>query len=159
LKDDGQVLDQLEANFIEIKRFISQIPEEKLLFRYAPGKWTIKEILVHLIDDERIFTYRALRSARNDDTPVHSFDQDNYVKYAQANERSSDSIFNEYSSVRKSTLTLFQNLPDDCFLRSGAGIDTDGSIVNNRTVRGLVYHIGGHELRHFNVIKERYLNT
>jgi len=159
LEDDGRILDHLWENFLAIKKFISELPEEKLLYRYAEGKWTIKEILVHLIDDERIFAYRALRYARNDQTPLHGFDQEKYALHSDANKRSLESIFEEYESVRKSTLTLFQNLPDDCFMRSGSGIDEDGSIVNKRTVRGLAYHIAGHELRHFNIIKERYLSN
>lgn len=157
LDDDDRVLEHLWDNFVQLKDFIYQLPEEKLLHRYDTGKWTIKEILVHLIDDERIFAYRALRYARNDSTPLHGFDQDSYAKYSKANERSLDSIFEEYEAVRKSTLLLFENLPEDSFLRGGEGIDFDGSVINKRTVRGLAYHIAGHELRHMNIIKERYL--
>lgn len=159
LADDDNVLNHLWENFQEIKKFIQQIPEEKLHYRYDKGKWTIKEILVHLIDDERIFAYRALRYARNDSTPLHGFDQDRYAIQSLANERSLDSIFEEYETVRKATLSLFQNLPEESLLRSGKGIDYDGSIINKRTVRALAYHIAGHELRHFNIIKERYLKT
>ena len=158
LDDDGRVLEHLWRNFLKIKEFIFSLPEEKLVHRYAKNKWTIKEILVHLIDDERIFAYRALRYARNDNTPLHGFDQDDYAKYSYANERTLESIFEEYETVRKSTISLFQNLPDDSFMRNGSGIDYDGSIINKRTVRGLAYHIAGHELRHFNIIQERYLN-
>jgi len=157
LQDGENILDQLWQNFLTIKNFIYKLPEEKLYFRYADNKWTIKEILVHLIDDERIFTYRALRYARNDETPLHGFEENNYAIYSKANERSLDSIFEEYESVRKATLTLFNYLPEDSFLRCGSGIDTDGSIINKRTVRALAYHIAGHELRHFKIIKERYL--
>ncbi len=157
LQDDGLVLTHLWNNFKLIKDFISALPEEKLHYRYAEGKWTIKEVLVHLIDDERIFAYRALRYARNDNTPLHGFDQDLYAKYSEANERSLESIFEEYEAVRKSTLLLFEHLPADCFMRGGEGIDYDGSVINRRTVRGLAYHIAGHELRHLNIIKERYL--
>jgi uncharacterized damage-inducible protein DinB len=158
MADDGKVLDHLASNFQIIKKFINKIPEELLLHRYEEGKWTIKEILVHIIDDERIFAYRALRNARNDDTPVHGFDQDNYARYSKANDRTLKSIFDEYESVRNSTITLFQYLPEDSFMRSGGGIDENGNVVNIRTVRALAYHIAGHELRHFNIIKERYLN-
>ena len=157
LQDGENILDQLWQNFLTIKNFIYKLPEEKLYFRYAENKWTIKEILVHLIDDERIFAYRAVRYARNDETPLHGFEENNYAIYSKANERSLDSIFEEYESVRKATLTLFNYLPEDSFLRSGSGIDTDGSIINKRTVRALAYHIAGHELRHFKIIKERYL--
>jgi len=158
LDDDGRILEHLWRNFLTIKKFIYSVPEKKLYYRYAEGKWTIKEILIHLIDDERIFAYRALRYARNDKTPLHGFEENDYAKYSNANERSLDSIFEEYEAVRKSTISLFQNLPATSFLRSGMGIETDGSIINERTVRGLAYHIAGHELRHFNVIMERYLN-
>jgi len=157
VKADGAILDELRANAIEIKAFISRLPEQKLLERYAEGKWTIKEILVHLIDDERIFAYRALRYARGDDTPLHGFDENLYAKLSGANERSLESIFGEYEAVRLSTILLFENLPDDAWLRSGAGIGADQKVMNRRTVRALVYHIAGHELRHFNVIRERYL--
>ena len=158
MEDDGKVLEHLWENFLMIKEFIFSLPKEKLVYRYAPDKWTIKEILVHLIDDERIFAYRALRYARNDDTPLHGFDQDLYAVYSKANERSLDSIFDEYEWVRKSTIALFEYLPEESFMRAGEGIDFDGSIMNKRTVRGLAYHIAGHELRHFNIIKERYLD-
>ncbi|MEP7144565.1 MAG: DinB family protein, partial [Ferruginibacter sp.] len=86
LKDDGLVLNHLKENFINIKKFIYSIPEEKLYYRYATGKWTIKEILVHIIDDERIFSYRALRYARNDKTALAGFEQDDYALYSGANE-------------------------------------------------------------------------
>ncbi|MBO0321320.1 DinB family protein [Muricauda sp. CAU 1633] len=158
LEDDGKVLKHLQENFLKIKDFVYSLPKEKLEYRYAKNKWTIKEILVHLIDDERIFAYRALRYARNDDTPLHGFDQDAYATFSKANERSLESIFDEYESVRKATLTLFTYLPEESFTRGGKGVDFDGSIINKRTVRGLAYHIAGHELRHFNIIKEKYIN-
>ena len=158
LQDDGKVLEHLWNNFLSIKAFIDALPAKTLLYRYAPDKWTIKEILVHLIDDERIFSYRALRYARNDNTPLHGFEQDLYARYSDANQRSLDSIFEEYEFVRKSTLYLFNNLPEHSFMRKGCGIDSDGSVINERTVRALAYHIAGHELRHFNIIKERYVN-
>lgn len=153
LEDVENILIHLKESFFKIKKFIYHLPAEKLFYRYAEGKWTIKEILVHIIDDERVFSYRALRYARNDDTPLHPFEQDNYAIYSKANERSLDSIFEEYEAVRNATITLFQHLPEDSFMRSGMSVGN----INNRTVRALVYHIAGHELRHFNIIKERYL--
>ncbi len=158
LKDDGMVLQNLKDSFTKIKSFIYELPEEKLYYRYDNGKWTIKEILVHLVDDERIFSYRALRYGRNDNTALHGFEENDYAKYSYANNRSLDSIFEEYESVRNATLTLFQNLPGDAFMRSGGGIDKDGNIINIRTVRAIAYHLAGHELRHIKIIKERYLN-
>lgn len=156
LEDDDQILEHLWKNFQRLKAYILQLPKEKLTYRYDRGKWTIKEILVHLIDDERIFSYRALRYARNDSTPLHGFDQDSYALYSEANERSLESIFQEYEYVRRSTIALFEYLPESSMLRNGCGVDFDGTIMNRRTVRGLAYHIAGHELRHFNIIKERY---
>jgi uncharacterized damage-inducible protein DinB len=158
LEKDDLILDHLYKNFYKIKELIFSIPEEKLSYRYAKNKWTIKEILVHLIDDERIFAYRALRYARNDNTPLHGFQENDYAKYSYADQRNLDSIFEEYWAVRSSTILLFQNLPEDSFLRSGGGIDVDGSTINFRTVRALVYHIAGHELHHIKTIKERYVN-
>jgi DinB superfamily len=153
LEDDGNVLSHLKENFIYIKKFIYSLPEETLYYRYAAGKWTIKEILVHLIDDERIFAYRALRYARNDKTELPGFEQDDYAFYSGANERDLENIFEEYEAVRNSTIALFNGLPEDAFMRTGSSIGN----INNRTVRALAYHIAGHEQRHINIIKERYL--
>lgn len=158
VKDDDLILDHLSDNFYKLKKFIYSLPVKMLTYRYAEGKWTIKEILVHLIDDERIFAYRALRYARNDNSPLHAFDQNNYVKYSGANERSLESIFDEYEAVRRATILLFQCLPEEAFTRRGSNIDASGNIINERTVRSLAYHLAGHELRHIKIIKERYLN-
>jgi uncharacterized damage-inducible protein DinB len=158
IKEDEPILDQLYNNFHKIKQFIYSLPEEKLLYRYAENKWSVKEILVHIIDDERIFAYRALRYARNDNTPLHGFEENDYARFSYADTRNLDDIFEEYWAVRMSTILLFQYLPDDSFLRSGGGIDDDGSVINIRTVRALTYHIAGHELRHIKIIKERYLD-
>ena len=151
------ILEQLWDNFLELKQFIYNLPEEKLTYRYAAGKWTIKEILVHNIDDERIFSCRAMRFARNDTTPLPGFEQDDYARYSMANSRSLDSIFEEYEAVRKGTITLYKYLPEESLMRKGSGIDTDGSLINERSVRAFLYHITGHELRHLKIIKERYL--
>lgn len=151
--DDGRVLEHLRNNFAMVKEFIYGLPKEKLLHRYAPGKWSIKEILVHIVDDERIYAYRALRFARNEQQNLIGFDQDEYAKYSQADSRDLDNIFEEYEAVRNSTIALFNGLPEDSFLRMGHGTGT----ANDATVRALAYHIAGHELRHVNIIKERYL--
>lgn len=154
LRDDGLVLQHLKENFTRIKALIYGLPEEKLLYRYAEGKWSIKQVLVHIIDDERIFAYRALRYARFDKTPLHGFEQDHYAFYSDADSRSLDNIFTEYEAVRHSTIALFNGLPKEAFMRSGT-CDGNG---NDRTVRALAYHLAGHELRHIKIIKERYLH-
>ena len=151
LPDDDLVLKHLKQNFKIVQSFILSLPEERLTYRYAEKKWTIKEILVHIMDDERIFAYRALRIARNDKTPLPGFEQEDYVTYSRANERSLGNIFKEYKTIRNATLSLFSSLKKEDFLRTG--------IANNHpvSVRALAYHIAGHELHHINVIKERYL--
>ena len=153
MADDGRVLEHMWANFLTIKALVSQLTDEQLLYRYAEGKWTIKEILVHLIDDERIYTYRALRFARNDQTDLPGFDQDLYARYSSANERNLASILQEYEAVRKATIQLYEHLPEEALMRGGTA-DGQG---NYRTVRALIYHLAGHELRHLNIIKEKYL--
>jgi len=124
---------------------------EKLNYRYAQNKWTIKEILVHIIDDERIYAYRALCFARNDKTELPGFEQDDYALHSRANERSLENILEEYEAVRNATIALFNGLPEDSLLRMGTANN------NKATVRAMAYHIAGHELHHMNIIKEKYL--
>lgn len=157
IKTDDNILQELHGNFLSLKKFIHTLNSEKLEYRYAENKWTIKEILVHNIDDERIFTYRALSAARNDRTPLPGFEEKDYTVFAQANERSLDSIFDEYQQVRLSTIKLFQYLPEEALMRIGGLSDTKGEMTNARTVRALAYHIAGHELHHVKIVKERYL--
>jgi uncharacterized damage-inducible protein DinB len=151
LPDDGLIIKHLEENFEVVKHFVSLILREKLLYRYGENKWTIKEILVHIMDDERIYAYRALRIARNDKTPLPGFEQEDYVKYSGANERSLEDIFREYATVRNATISLFNSFDDDALMRMGTANE---HVVS---VRALAYHIAGHELHHMNVIKEKYL--
>jgi uncharacterized damage-inducible protein DinB len=151
LPDDGLVLKHLQDNFETTRSLILSLPPEKLMFRYAEGKWTIKEILMHIVDDERIYAYRALRFARNDKTELPGFEQDDYARYSGANERSIEDILEEFATVRRATVSLFQGFDSAALVRSG--------IANGRimSVRAAAYHIAGHELRHINIVKERYL--
>lgn len=151
LPDDGLVLKHLKENFKIIQSLIFSLPADKLTYRYAENKWTIKEILVHIMDDERIYAYRALRIARNDKTPLPGFEQDDYVPYSNANKRSLSNIFREYKTIRNATLSLFNSFTKEDILRTGIANDHPVS------VRALAYHIAGHELHHLNIIKERYL--
>jgi uncharacterized damage-inducible protein DinB len=118
---------------------------------YAPGKWTLKEVLGHLADDERIFAYRALCIARGDTTPLPGFDENEYMAGANFESRPLADIVAEYRTVRRATLTLFMSMTPETWLRRG--------IVNEyeATVRGLAFHVAGHELHHLNVVRERYL--
>ncbi|MCS6833295.1 MAG: DinB family protein [Flammeovirgaceae bacterium] len=144
----------LEA-FLSVHRqtqeMMKELPEEKHHYRYATGKWTIKEIMVHLMDSERIFAYRALRFARNDQKELPGFDQDWYVAHGDASQRSLADIMEEFDVLRKSTVLLFKSFTPEMLLRKGIA---NNSIVS---VRALGYIILGHELHHIAVFKERYL--
>jgi uncharacterized damage-inducible protein DinB len=149
--NDGKLLRHLWDNLSSTKTLIETLSEDILLYRYAEGKWSIKEILVHIVDDERIYGYRALRFARNDKTELPGFDQDPFALNSKADERSIKSIVEEYEAVRLSTITLFDGLSDGVMLRRGVANN------NESTVRALGYHIAGHELHHIALIKARYL--
>ena len=118
---------------------------------YAAGKWTLKELLGHLIDDERIFLYRALCVARGDTRPLPGFDENEYVADAGFDARSMQSLLDEYRIVRESAIAFFDSLTDEQWLRRG--------IVNGyeASVRGLAFHVAGHELHHLRTVRERYL--
>ena len=150
LPDDGLVLHHLKNNLEATRDFVLSLPAEKLAHRYAEGKWTIKEILAHVVDDERIFAYRALRFARNDKTELPGFEQDEYARYSGANEREVRDILNEFATVREATISLFNSFDAAALARLGVASG------NPMSVRAIAYHIAGHELRHVNVIKERY---
>jgi uncharacterized damage-inducible protein DinB len=151
LPADGNLLQELNDNFKTVKQLILSLPQAKLLYRYAPGKWTIKEILVHIIDDERIYAYRALRFARNDRTELPGFEQDDYALASGANDRSVESIFEEYEAVRRSTIAMFNSFDKDTLLRKGIANE------NLTSVRALAWHIAGHELHHLRIIQQHYL--
>lgn len=151
LPDDGLILKHLEDNLRATTEFLRAVPDEKLSYRYAEGKWTIKEIVAHLIDDERIYAYRALRFARNDQTELPGFEQDAYAVESTANERSLEDLLEEFATVRKSTIALFNSFDERVLTRSGVA---SGNVMS---VRAIAYHLAGHELRHLNIIRERYL--
>lgn len=131
--------------------FFEAIPKEKLDYRYQPEKWSIKDILLHLIDCERIFQYRALRIARKDKTPLPGFDEDEYAREANALARSLESLINEYKMVRNATFSLFENFTAGHLLLVG---NASGKDVSVRAIGKIIL---GHELHHIEIIKERYL--
>ena len=131
--------------------FFESVPVAKLDYRYQLEKWSIKDILLHLIDCERIFQYRALRISRSDKTPLPGFEENEYAVEANATSRTLESLLNEYKSVRKATFTLFETFSEEQFLKIGNASGKDIS------VRAIGYIILGHELHHINIIKERYL--
>jgi hypothetical protein len=119
--------------------------------RYAPGKWSVKEVIGHLIDGERIFAYRALRFARNDATPLPGFDENSFVDNAGFGARSLADLAEEFEHTRRSTVCLFKSLDGDPSLRLGVASD------NKISVRAVAYIIAGHELHHMGILRSRYL--
>jgi uncharacterized damage-inducible protein DinB len=149
--NDGDLLKHLKTIQKETETLILSLSEEQLLHRYAEGKWTIKEIMVHLMDAERIFGYRALRFARADKTPLPGFEEDNYVPESFANGRKAKDILKEWAALRASSIALIKGLDKKTLKRKG--------IMSNveMPVAGLLNLIYGHHKHHLNVIRERYL--
>jgi uncharacterized damage-inducible protein DinB len=145
------VLAELENQIESLPKFLSAISEEKASFAYAEGKWTIKEVLGHMLDTERIMSYRALCFARQDATALPGFDENDYVKYAHFADRSLQSLLDEFIVLRKSTMYLLKSFNQEELNRSG--ISNDKPI----TVRALIYILAGHVNHHQQILKERYL--
>jgi uncharacterized damage-inducible protein DinB len=120
-------------------------------FRYATDKWTVKELVGHIADSERIFAYRALRIARADKTPIEGFEQDDYVKNGGFNDRTLVDLAEEFAQVRGATLALFLSLNGDAWQQRGI------ANKNEVTVRALAYIIAGHELHHRRILEDKYL--
>ncbi|MEO0582417.1 MAG: DinB family protein [Bacteroidota bacterium] len=129
----------------------TSIPPDQLLHRYAPGKWSIKEVLLHLTDTERIFSYRTLRFARQDQTELAGFEQDDYIQYSDADGRSIESLLAERHAVRSANVALMRSLSEEALLRKGIASN------NQVSVRGIGYITAGHDLHHCKIIRERYL--
>jgi uncharacterized damage-inducible protein DinB len=142
----GQLLKQEQL----IKDMIGRVPEEKGIYAYAEGKWSIKELLGHLIDAERIFAYRALRFSRNDKTPLASFEENDYVEAASFNERTLASLLEEYSAVRKANIALYKSFNKEELKRTGTASNKE------LTVEQIIYITAGHEAHHIGILKERY---
>ncbi|SHJ25480.1 DinB superfamily protein [Hymenobacter daecheongensis DSM 21074] len=135
----------------QLRQLIGGLSEEQALLAYAPGKWTIKEMLLHLIDTERIMAYRALRIARGDQQPLPGFDENAYAAESGANERPLSDLLHEYDTVRQATRTLFGSF-------SPAQLNRAGTASNHPiTVRALLFVVPGHEAHHVHILRERYL--
>jgi len=142
----------LETQGRDVAALIDSLDETAIAgHRYAPGKWTVKEVLGHLIDDERIMAYRALCVARNDTRPLAGFDENDYVAATRFESRSLASLAAEYRIARASTLAFFASLTMDEWLRRGTVNGYEAS------VRGLAFHVAGHELHHLRTLREKYL--
>lgn len=148
---EGDVISALKNNYQSISHFFKSIPPEKVDYAYAEGKWTIKQLFNHLLDTERILSYRALRFGRGDSQLLPGFDEDTYVANAFLDHTSIDLQLEEFEAIRKSTLLLFQQFSDSQLLLKG---QMASGVVN---VLSLGYMICGHTQHHVNIIKERYL--
>jgi len=149
--ENVELLEELEISLHDFIKFVQNIPLEKFDYRYAEGKWTIKDIIQHIIDAERIFSYRALRISRNDKTPLPGFEENEFVKNTNANNRNIQELLTEFSAVRHSNLFLFKSFSQEQLTKMGVVSDNDVS------VRALGFLIIGHQKHHQKVFQERYL--
>jgi len=148
---DGILIEELEISLHEFIRFVQNIPMDKFDYRYAPGKWTIKDIIQHVMDTERIFAYRALRFSRNDKTALPSFEEDDYANNTNSNSRSIQDLLTEFSALRYSTLLFYKSLSEEQLKRIGIASG------NQISVRALGFVMIGHQKHHQKVFEERYL--
>jgi DinB family protein len=151
LVPEGDIVDTLEKQLEETSSLLSEVSEEKSLERYAPDKWSLRELLNHVNDTERLFVFRALWFARGFTSPLPSFDQEIAVKGAGADQLSWASQVEEFRSIRSATLAFFRGLPKEAWDRSGIASD------NPFTVRALAYIAAGHVKHHSDVVRDRYL--
>lgn len=150
LVPDGDIVQILNWQFAETSALLASISAAQAASRYAEGKWSVKELIGHVIDSERVFGYRALRFARGDRTPLPGFDQDVFNEHASFDDYSVDELADEYGQVRRGHLSLFRHLDADAWMRAG---EASGHPVS---VRALAYIIAGHELHHLKILRERY---
>jgi uncharacterized damage-inducible protein DinB len=145
------IMGELEYQATSFPQFLHELSEEKASFAYAEGKWTVKQLVGHVVDTERIMAYRLLRISRNDLKALPGFDENMYVANSSFNERSLTSLADEFAAVRKANLYLFVSIKEDELLRTGTASDKPVS------VRALLFIIAGHVNHHRNIISERYL--
>jgi hypothetical protein len=150
LVNETDIVAAFEDQLSELSGLFNSIPEEKSAFAYAEGKWTIKELVGHLIDGERMFGYRALRISRGDETPIEGFEQNGYVENAPFNDYKFSDLAGELELVRKSSILFFKHLKETDWTRMGTA---SGNPVS---VRALAYIMIGHVRHHTNILRERY---
>jgi uncharacterized damage-inducible protein DinB len=147
------VVGELEKQLRELPSFFREISEEKSLHRYAADKWSIRQVLNHMNDGERLFVFRAFWFAREFSSPLPSFDQNVAISAAQADEIPWAKHIDEFLTVRQATLSFFRNLPQDAWMRTGTASD------NPFTVRSLAYICAGHVAHHVAILQEKYLQV
>ena len=151
LVETENIATALKNQLTDIEQFFKEWPTNKWDHAYAEGKWTIKELLIHMMDAERILAYRALRIARNDATSLPGFDQDEFTPYMNAANRSAESIMSEYRAVRMATIALVENLDDAASSRIGTASNAPASPL------AMAFVIAGHEIHHMNVVRKKYV--
>jgi uncharacterized damage-inducible protein DinB len=151
LVPDGNIVETLERQSADTLALLRSVPEDRAASRYAPGKWSIKEVVGHVIDTERIFAYRALRFARDDRTPLPGYDQDEYARAANFDARTLRDLADDFERTRAATLALLRSFDAGAWQRRGTAND------NPVSVRALAHIIAGHELHHVGILRERYL--
>jgi uncharacterized damage-inducible protein DinB len=149
--NEENVIDAIKTLQNELNSFLAAIPEDKWLHKYAEDKWTIKELVQHVTDAERIFCYRALCFSRNEKGSLPGFDENEYVVASNANNRSKESILNELKTVQAATLSLFESFTEEQM--NAQGIANGNPIY----VKGIGYIVAGHARHHLAILKERYL--
>jgi uncharacterized damage-inducible protein DinB len=147
----GDILTTLEAQLEETLALLAPLTDADAAHRYAPGKWSVAELICHVSDTERIFAYRALRIARGDRTPIEGFEQDPYVTNSPAGRMRLADLTGELASVRRASLSLLRYLNEEEWLRRGVANQKEVS------VRAIAWTMAGHEIHHRNVLQERYL--
>lgn len=151
IPDDAELTDTLQKNTAEMIKFLKSVPDNKWRYSYTEGKWSILEMVQHLIDTDRIFQYRALAFARNERQSLPGFDHDVYVLNSDANQRSPADLVSEFKAVRESGLYLFRSFSDDMLSRKGTMNDITA------TARAIGFIMAGHALHHKDIISKRYL--
>ncbi|WP_042460318.1 DinB family protein [Neobacillus dielmonensis] len=152
LVPEGDLLEILKENLKQVTALFGRISDDDANSRYAPDKWSIKEVLSHITDTERIMSYRLLRIGRGDQTPLAGFDETEFVSGSQAAQLSLEQILNDFTAVRNATITLVQNMPESAW--ANIGIANDMEV----TARAVAYIIAGHETHHRKIVTERYLS-
>jgi uncharacterized damage-inducible protein DinB len=150
---DLDMLDALSSASTKVLKVVRSIPESKGEFRYEPGKWSIKEVLNHMMDVERIMAYRALRFARNDKTDLPGFEENDYAPEANAHSRTIAQLADQMARLRLTTIDMFASFTNEMLKREGTANKNKLSVIN------LGYIIPGHELHHLRVLEERYLKS
>jgi uncharacterized damage-inducible protein DinB len=151
LVPEGDVVSTLANQMIETQSLLRALPASVATYRYAPEKWSVNELVGHMIDSERIFTSRALRFARNDPAPMPSFDQNDYVRNATFDSYPLADLASELEAVRQATIFLFRHMDEQAWSRRGVANNAEVS------VRALAYIVAGHELHHREILSARYL--